>query len=209
MQVEWWKFETVSRYFNHFMMEQFVAMLCIGRGVWWPQTTATTARSDNGAARLGSIEELSELRASVGVQWMLFQQCMSAARQAIDMLRTLQRLVGTVERVTELLELLQQVSSTAHEDNLANFEDDDCIAFEGVDVVTPGGVVLVRDLSFELRPGESLLLVGHNGAGKSSIFRCLGGLWPIPKGRIKKPGGQALDHRTVFYIPQKPCVCPL
>ena len=48
----------------------------------------------------------------------LFQQCMSAARQAIDMVRTLQRLVGTVERVTELLELLEQISSTAHEDNL-------------------------------------------------------------------------------------------
>jgi ABC-type uncharacterized transport system fused permease/ATPase subunit len=42
--------------------------------------------------------------------------------------------------------------------------------------------------------------VGHNGSGKSSIFRCLGGLWKIPDGgTITKP---PLDD--LFYIPQKP-----
>ena len=50
--------------------------------------------------------------------------------------------------------------------------------------------------------------VGHNGAGKSSIFRCLGGLWDIPCGTIRKPGGVANDkgasNDAMFYIPQKP-----
>jgi ABC-type uncharacterized transport system fused permease/ATPase subunit len=65
-------------------------------------------------------------------------------------------------------------------------------------VHTPSGHLLVRDLSFELRSGgDSLLLTGHNGAGKSSIFRCLGGLWPAKGGAVRKP----LD---VFYLPQKP-----
>lgn len=43
-----------------------------------------------------------------------------------------------------------------------------------------------------------------NGAGKSSIFRCLGGLWDIPTGRITKPGGESGLHTEVFYLPQKP-----
>ncbi len=54
------------------------------------------------------------------------------------------------------------------------------IEFDHVRVVTPTGLTLVRDLSFRLELGQSLLLTGHNGAGKSSIFRCLGGLWRIP-----------------------------
>ncbi len=45
--------------------------------------------------------------------------------------------------------------------------------------MTPKGVTLVTGLSFEMPKGGSLLLTGHNGAGKSSIFRCLGGLWNI------------------------------
>ena len=51
------------------------------------------------------------------------------------------------------------------------------------------------------------LLTGHNGAGKSSVFRCLAGLWKIPEGTIQKPGGAAGDSSlagTVFYLPQKP-----
>lgn len=52
--------------------------------------------------------------------------------------------------------------------------------------------------------GDSLLLTGHNGAGKSSIFRCLGGLWTIPKGTITKPGSAEGLNVDVFYIPQKP-----
>ena len=46
---------------------------------------------------------------------------------------------------------------------------------------------------------------GHNGAGKSSIFRCLGGLWAVPEGEITKPGSATSGlHQDVFYLPQKP-----
>jgi hypothetical protein len=53
------------------------------------------------------------------------------------------------------------------------------------------------------------------GAGKSSVFRCLAGLWSIPSGTIYKPRSLAGDAEgggsgnlglagTVFYLPQKP-----
>ena len=40
---------------------------------------------------------------------------------------------------------------------------------------------------------------------RSSIFRCLGGLWSIPRGTIRRPGGLASGlHQECFYVPQKP-----
>ena len=70
---------------------------------------------------------------------------------------------------------------------------------------TPNDKLLVKDLNFSLELGGSLLLTGHNGAGKSSIFRCLGGLWNVPTGKITKPGGKAESlSKSVFYLPQKP-----
>lgn len=41
-------------------------------------------------------------------------------------------------------------------------ESDD-IQFEGVPIVTPNGDILVRSLSFHVKPGQHLLIVGPNG----------------------------------------------
>lgn len=46
----------------------------------------------------------------------------------------------------------------------------------------------VKDISFEVEPGETVGLIGHNGAGKTSLFRMLGGLIKPDLGQIKVRG---------------------
>src|SRR3954471_4775391 len=47
-----------------------------------------------------------------------------------------------------------------------------------------GGIVAINDVSIEVRQGESVLLVGSNGAGKSSLINAVIGLVPSAGGRI-------------------------
>ena len=44
--------------------------------------------------------------------------------------------------------------------------------------VAYGGIRAVRDVSFEVRRGEIVTLIGGNGAGKSSILRAISGIVP-------------------------------
>lgn len=50
--------------------------------------------------------------------------------------------------------------------------------------VARGGVPVLAGLSFELRPGEALILRGPNGAGKTTLLRTLAGLQLPLSGRI-------------------------
>ena len=108
-------------------------------------------------------------------------------------------------RVNEMVAKLDGLSKERRFSRHVAADDGSFIEFTDVEVKTPTDVVLVKSLNFKLGRGDSLLLTGHNGAGKSSIFRCLGGLWPVLKGSIVKPGGSAAGlNKEVFFLPQKP-----
>jgi heme exporter protein A len=74
------------------------------------------------------------------------------------------------------------------------------LAAEGL-ALSRGGRRLFERLSFELGPGELLLLLGPNGSGKSSLLRALLGLTPLADGRIALgDGAGAADARALCRL---------
>ncbi|MEO3945971.1 ATP-binding cassette domain-containing protein [Gorillibacterium sp. CAU 1737] len=57
----------------------------------------------------------------------------------------------------------------------------------------PGGPNFLRDISFTIRPGEWVSIVGANGSGKSSLVKRLNGLLPMSSGRIVVDGIELTD----------------
>jgi ATP-binding cassette subfamily D (ALD) long-chain fatty acid import protein len=124
-------------------------------------------------------------------------------------------LAGYTSRVSTLLDVIDDiqaghfekklVSSAEISENAAVLQgrgqvsEGEDIEFVNVPIVSPNGDVLVRALSFAVKPGDHLLIVGPNGCGKSSLFRILGGLWPVYGGTVRKP-----PFEDIFYIPQRP-----
>lgn len=48
-----------------------------------------------------------------------------------------------------------------------------------------GGLVAVRDVSFEVRQGDFLGLIGPNGAGKTTVFNVVSGVLPPSAGSVR------------------------
>ena len=70
---------------------------------------------------------------------------------------------------------------------------------EELAVGLPNGQEIVRLAGFSIEPGERVLVTGPSGAGKTSLFRALGGVWPFGSGSIRVPQGA-----SVLVLPQRP-----
>lgn len=71
-----------------------------------------------------------------------------------------------------------------------------------------GGNDVVHDVSFEVRAGEAVAIIGSNGAGKTTTLRAICGLLPASSGTVIFDGddvvgepAHALARRGMGYVP--------
>jgi urea transport system ATP-binding protein len=67
----------------------------------------------------------------------------------------------------------------------------------------------LRDVSFEVRRGQCVALLGRNGVGKSTLLKCLMGVVPVTSGSISIDGQEITDlppfvrvRLGLGYVPQ-------
>ncbi|RLN30392.1 ABC transporter D family member 1 [Panicum miliaceum] len=158
------------------------------------------------SSTLGRADMLSNLRYHTSVIISLFQ---SLGILSISS-RRLNILSGYADRIRELLDVSRELSgvcdkSLNYNSSPGNYTSEaNHIEFYDVKVVTPAGNILVDDLTLRVETGSNLLITGPNGSGKSSLFRVLGGLWPLVSGHIVKPGVGSDLNKEIFYVPQRP-----
>ncbi|WP_090442783.1 ABC transporter ATP-binding protein/permease [Duganella sp. CF458] len=133
-----------------------------------------------------------------------FTAVLGAVGVIVDNFESLSRFVAGTERLQTLSRL---VLPAAEGEPLADSKSSRILMRPGkqisVDALTvcppQSERVLVKDLSFELAPGDALLITGDSGCGKSSLLRAIAGLWDTGSGLIHHP-----PLEDFFFLPQQP-----
>ncbi|MGG1550456.1 ABC transporter ATP-binding protein [Paenibacillus ferrarius] len=101
----------------------------------------------------------------------------------VNQLPNLERAIVSADRV---FELLQEPGVDVVEGDVARFRGH--VQFEGVRFAYKEGEDVLKDISFEAKPGQTVALVGHTGSGKSSILNLLFRFYDVQHGRIMIDG---------------------
>ena len=108
---------------------------------------------------------------------------------------------AVVERLSGFERALQQAGlEPARGSGIARADGDaGQLSMDGVEIDRPDGQPLIADVTLSLMRGDTALLSGPSGVGKSTLMRALAGIWPFGRGGVHVPR----DARLLF-LRQKP-----
>lgn len=120
--------------------------------------------------------------------------------------REIKQALTDMDKMFGLLELSPEVQDAEDAESLINVAGD--ITFDDVDFFYEANRQILKGLSFDVKAGKTLAIVGPTGAGKSTLPRILYRFYDIAKGRVLIDGqdiqGLTQDslRRAIGIVPQ-------
>ncbi len=155
-------------------------------------------RVDNGQMQIGALTAyLSYL-----------MQILMSVMMGTFMMMMIPRSAVCADRIMEVLETDTSVVPPA--EPVTEVGEHGTLAFHHVEFSYPGAdVPVVRDLSFEARPGQTVAVIGSTGAGKSTAVNLVPRLFDVTGGRVLVDGVDVREldpdllWSAVGLVPQK------
>jgi ABC-type multidrug transport system fused ATPase/permease subunit len=113
-----------------------------------------------------------------------------------DIYSQLQRSVGASERILEILDQSDEQSAGSNSLKIKGQIDFCGVRFS---YPTRSDVSVLKDVSFTIKPGEKVALVGPSGSGKSTLINLLIRFYSPLEGEIKVDGENILNYNLSDY----------
>jgi putative ATP-binding cassette transporter len=104
-----------------------------------------------------------------------------------------------VERLATFHRAIVKARAESHGGYKTPASMDGNVRLTDVTMALPDGTVLLDHANLLMTPGHSIVLTGRSGAGKTTLFRVLAGIWPFGSGQVQIPPKS-------FFLPQRPYV---
>ena len=150
-----------------------------------------------------------DLEVSVVVIFALYiQRFFDPIRSLTMQYGQLQRAMTSGQHIFEILDTEPQIVDRPGAVELPRIRGE--VSFENVSFGYTPGVLVLRDINLNIKPGEKLALVGPTGAGKTTLVSLLSRLHDVTDGRVAVDGYDLRAvvrnslARQVKVVPQEP-----
>ncbi len=111
----------------------------------------------------------------------------------------IQRAAASQKRINEFLEIQPEITSTSTEKPILKGH----IKFDNVSFIYPDtGIESLKNVSFEVKPGEFIAIIGKTGSGKSTIANLLMRMYDVNSGTILIDGRPLKNLNLTNYREQ-------
>lgn len=167
---------SIMAYSVFFPVVEIILAISMGLLVWY------------GAVRMLN----AEITQGVIIAFIMYlNQLFRPLRMLADKFNTLQMGIIAGERVITVLE---DDNYLKHNGTLEASPLRGAVKLEDVCFEYKPGIPVLKGISFEVREGETVAIIGHTGAGKSSVISILTRLYEIQSGRILIDGRDINDY---------------
>lgn len=119
------------------------------------------------------------------------------------------RAAVSAERIEKILNA--PINITEKEDGVTTTDTQGELVFDNVSFAYPGPTEspVVRDVTFQAHPGETVAFIGSTGSGKSTLIQLIPRFFDVTRGSIKLDGHDVRDYQLkalrqkIGFIPQK------
>lgn len=169
--------DSILYYAVFFPVVEIIAAISLGLMVWWGAQDALRA----GGVTLGALVAFPIFLD------MLFRPIRTVANN----FNTLQMGLVASERVFNVLDRKDQIENTG---SMKPERLQGKVEFDQVYFAYNANDYVLKNLNFQIQPGETLAIVGSTGSGKTTIINILNRFYEIQKGSIKIDGTDIRDY---------------
>ncbi len=164
--------KAIFAYSVFFPIVEIVLAVGTGMMVWWAATNAVGVPAAEASALLGKMVSF----------YLCLNLLFRPLRVIADKFNVLQMGMVASERVFKVLDNPDvTVDNGTYSPEVVKGK----VRFEQVSFGYNDDQYVLKDIDFELKPGETAALVGHTGSGKTSIISLMNRLYHIQKGSIR------------------------
>lgn len=125
---------------------------------------------------------------------VIFYSIINPAKDLTKAGYSIRKGMASLERIDKILNVQSNIVEPEHPQQLTTFKDK--ISYENITFAYQKDVPVIKNVSLEIRRGQTVALVGQSGSGKTTMADLLPRFYDVQKGRITIDGVDIRDVKT-------------